>query len=116
MGKKACIECSAPFVGRVDKKFCSDYCRNTYNNKMNRDGTNLIRNINNCLRKNWRILEELNPKGERIVSKKMLDFKGFNFNYFTEIESIDEELVYVFCYNQGYSLLDKERYQLKKRE
>jgi hypothetical protein len=116
MEKKVCLECEASFAGRVDKKFCSDYCRNTHNNRINKDGTNLIRNINNRLRKNWRILEELNPKGKSIVSKKKLDVKGFNFNYFTEIDTIEEDEAYTFCYDQGYSLLEKEMYQLKKRE
>jgi vacuolar-type H+-ATPase subunit B/Vma2 len=87
MKKKECLECNDPFVGRVDKKFCSDYCRNSYNNKINKDGKNLIRNINNRLRKNWRILEELNPNGEKTVSKKKLDMKGFDFNYITEFYS-----------------------------
>jgi len=38
-------------VGREDKKFCSDSCRNAYNNKINKDSTNYMRNINNKLRK-----------------------------------------------------------------
>jgi hypothetical protein len=42
-------------VGREDKKFCSDG-RNAYNNKINKDSTNFMRNINNKLRKNYRIL------------------------------------------------------------
>jgi hypothetical protein len=49
-------------VGREDKKFCSDGCRN--NNKINKDSTNFMRNINNKLRKNYRILSELNVEGK----------------------------------------------------
>ena len=59
--KKQCPECNDPIVGRTDKKFCSDGCRNSFNNRVNKDQKNLIRNINNRLRKNWRILESLNP-------------------------------------------------------
>ena len=44
MSKKTCLECGDTFAGRVDKKFCSDGCRNTYNNKINKDSKNLIRN------------------------------------------------------------------------
>jgi len=28
MENKKCLECDNEFVGRVDKKFCSDMCRN----------------------------------------------------------------------------------------
>jgi hypothetical protein len=37
-------------VGREDKKFCSDGCRNAYN-KINKDSNNYMRNTNNKLRK-----------------------------------------------------------------
>jgi hypothetical protein len=50
-------------VGR-GQKFCSDGCRNAYNNKINKDSTNFMRNINNKLRKNYRILSELNVEGK----------------------------------------------------
>jgi vacuolar-type H+-ATPase subunit B/Vma2 len=59
--QRSCPECGEKIVGRIDKKFCSDGCRNAYNNRVNKDSKNLIRNINNRLRKNWRILEALNP-------------------------------------------------------
>ena len=61
MEEKKCLECTEPFRGRSDKKFCSDYCRNTYNNKVDPEDKNLIRNINNRLRRNYNILKELNP-------------------------------------------------------
>ncbi len=62
--KKNCLECGEPFSGRIDKKFCSDYCRNSFNNKINKESKNLIRNINNRLRKNHRLLSELNKSGK----------------------------------------------------
>ncbi len=33
---RTCLECHEKIVGREDKKFCSDGCRNAYNNKMNK--------------------------------------------------------------------------------
>ena len=59
--QKQCLECDEKIVGRTDKKFCSDACRNAFNNKVNKDSKNLIRNVNNRLRKNYRVLEALNP-------------------------------------------------------
>ena len=32
-----CPECGDKLKGRADKKFCSDACRNAYNNKLNSD-------------------------------------------------------------------------------
>ncbi len=116
MEKPKCLECSETFIGRVDKKFCSDYCRNAYNNKMNKDSKNLIRNTNNRLRKNWRILEELNPNGKCTVSKKKLDVKGFDFNYITEVYTTKVGKIYYFCYDQGYSSLENDLYMLVKRD
>ena len=77
---KTCPECGDKIVGRIDKKFCSDGCRNSFNNKVNKDGKNLIRNINNRLRKNWRILESLNPEQKTKTTKTKLESKGFDFN------------------------------------
>ena len=116
MDKKTCLECGESLKGRVDKKFCSDACRNAYNNQINKDGKNLILNVNNRLRKNWRILEELNPKGKGTVSKQKLDAKGFNFNYITEIYTTKAGKVYYFCYDQGYSALENDLLMLVKKD
>jgi len=64
---KECLECKIEIEGRIDKKFCSDYCRNSYNNKVNKDSKNLIRNTNNRLRKNYKILTDLNKSGKTKV-------------------------------------------------
>lgn len=116
MKKPTCLECGESFSGRSDKKFCSDQCRNAYNNKINKDSKNLIRNVNNRLRKNWRILEELNPNGKRKIAKQKLDAKGFDFGLFTSIYKTKAGKVYYFCYDQGYLLLEDDFYALVKRE
>ncbi|MCD4732176.1 MAG: hypothetical protein K8R74_16335, partial [Bacteroidales bacterium] len=83
MEKRLCPECGFEIIGRTDKKFCSDQCRNTFNNRLKQDANNYIRNINNILRKNRRILAELNPKGKSKVTRNKLNEKGFNFDYYT---------------------------------
>lgn len=113
--QKDCLECGDKIVGRVDKKFCSDYCRNAYNNKMNKDKTNLVRNINNRLRKNYRILEELNPTDKTRASKTKLLAKGFSFEYFTSIYTTKTGNIYYFVYDQGYLPLEGEYYALVRR-
>ena len=81
--KNECIECGAPFHGRADKKFCSAHCRSNYNNRLNRDFNNFMRNINNILRKNRRILSTLNPNGKANIHRDKLMEQGFKFSYFT---------------------------------
>lgn len=115
MDKKLCLECNEPFAGRADKKFCSDACRNAHNNQVNKDDKNFIRNTNNQLRKNWRILEKLNPTEKHKVSKKQLSVKGFDFNLFTGIYTTKEGAIYYFCYNQGYLPLENDWYLLVKK-
>ena len=85
MEKRKCLECNETFNGRADKKFCSDLCRNAHNNKLNSDQVNYVRNINNILRKNRRIIEDLLPEETSTVSQQKLVDKGFNFNYYTNI-------------------------------
>ena len=113
--KKNCLECGQEVLGRVDKKFCSDYCRNSYNNKKNRDTKNIIRNTNNLLRKNYRILEKLNPNQKTKTTKDYMLRQGFNFKYFTSIYKTKNGKVYYFVYDQGYLPLGNNYYALVKR-
>ncbi|MDT0557972.1 hypothetical protein RM697_04905 [Ichthyenterobacterium sp. W332] len=114
--KKKCPECDNDIIGRVDKKFCSDGCRNAYNNRINKDSKNLIRNTNNRLRKNYRILEVLNPDQKKKVSRSKLIEHGFDFNYFTSIYTTKAGAIYYFVYDQGYLPLEGDYYALVKRE
>jgi hypothetical protein len=116
MEKKTCIECGDAFNGRADKKFCSDLCRNAYNNKLNSDSTNLVRNVNNILRKNRRIIESLLPEETAKVSHQKLMDKGFNFNYFTNTSTTKTGKVYTFCYEFGYLPIEGNYYLLVKRK
>jgi hypothetical protein len=113
---KQCLECGDTIIGRIDKKFCSDGCRNAYNNNVNKDNKNLIRNTNNWLRKNHRILEELNPDKKTTISRAKLIEKGFDFNYFTSIYTTKAGTVYYFVYDQGYLPIEGDYFALVKRE
>lgn len=112
---KTCPVCENKILGRADKKFCSDYCRNTYNNNLNKDSKNLVRNVNNLLRKNHRVLNELNPKEKTKTTKNRLVAKGFDFNYFTSIYVTKTGNTYYFVYDQGYLPLDNDFYALVRR-
>lgn len=107
-GEKVCLECGDKIVGRADKKFCSDQCRVAHNNRLNSDETNYIRNVNHALRKNRRILLELNPDGKRKISRDKVSQQGFNFTYHTDIYRTKEGSVYYYCYEQGYLEIDSK--------
>ena len=112
---KTCPECGDKIIGRADKKFCSDACRNSYNNRKNSDTKNLMRNINNKLRKNYRILDKLNPEDKTKTTKNRLVDAGFDFNYFTSIYTTKAGTTYYFVYDQGYLPLEGDFYALVKR-
>ena len=113
---KTCLECNDKIVGREDKKFCSDGCRNSYNNKINKDSTNFMRNVNNKLRKNYRILSALNVDGKSKTTRTKLLSKGFDFDFFTNILNTKTGNTYYFLYDQGYMHLDNDYYVLVKKD
>ena len=110
--QKVCLECGSKIIGRADKKFCSDQCRVSYNNRLNSNETNFMRNVNNVLRKNRRILIDLNNTGKSRVSREKLHEKGFDFGLFTSTYTTKEGSVYHYCYEQGYLQVDKNWYLL----
>lgn len=95
-----CLRCKEPVKGRIDKKFCSDLCRNRYNNEGARDHTRLMRNTNNALRRNRKILEEL--YGNEAIKKDELIEKNFNFDYITEFKNTVR-----WCYEYGYQEIEQ---------
>lgn len=113
---KTCLECGDKIVGREDKKFCSDGCRNAYNNKINKDSTNFMRNVNNKLRKNYRILSALNVDVKSKTTKSKLLSKGFDFEFFTNILNTNTGNTYYFIYDQGYRVLEGDYFMLVKKE
>jgi len=109
---KICMECGTKLTGRVDKKFCSDQCRVSFNNRLNSNETNYVRNVSNTLRKNRRILTELNTSGKTRVSGTKLKEKGFDFQYFTNLYKTKDGVVYYYCYEQGYLPIENDFYLL----
>ncbi|MEQ8546890.1 MAG: hypothetical protein RIC03_03215 [Cyclobacteriaceae bacterium] len=115
MEEKKCLECKRNFHGRSDKKFCSDGCRNAFNNQLNTAKRNYMRQVNSILRKNRLVLEALNKEGKVKKHRDQLLSKGFDFNYFTNTIVTKAGDTYKFCYEQGYLELDKGFYLLVRR-
>ena len=114
---QTCIECGDKIIGRADKKFCNDGCRNAYNNKQNKDSTNMMRNVHNRLRKNYRILSELNFKeGKTQTTTEKLISDGFDFEFFTNFKLYKNGSEYRYIYDIGYKLLEENRLLVVKNE
>lgn len=112
-----CLECGEKIFGRSDKKFCSDGCRNAYNNKQNSDASRIMRNINNQLRKNYRILTENSfTEGKAKTTKSKLTAAGFDFTYFTSLKVYKNGAEYFFVYDIGYKYLEDGWILLVKNE
>jgi predicted nucleic acid-binding Zn ribbon protein len=106
--ERTCLTCGEVLHGRADKKFCSDQCRNEYNNRERRSYTNYMRQVNGILQKNRRILSSFNPDGKAKIHKSKLLDEGFNFNYFTNIYRTKAGKTYYFCYEQGYLFIEDD--------
>jgi YHS domain-containing protein len=115
MGKE-CLDCGEEIKGRSDKKFCSDHCRNSFNNRLNSDENNFVKNINNILRKNRRILKDLNPDEKTKIHRDKLLERGFNFHYHTNTTTTRNGNTYHFCYEQGYLSLENDYLLLVARK
>ncbi len=97
-----CLECGEKIMGRIDKKFCSDACRNAFNNK---------------LRKNFKILSEQNfVENKAKTTRNKLSVAGFDFEYFTNIKTYKNGAQYFFVYDFGYKLLEDDFILVVKKE
>ncbi|MDB5221696.1 MAG: hypothetical protein JWN83_363 [Chitinophagaceae bacterium] len=114
---RLCLNCEKPVKGRTDKKFCDDYCRNNYNNQLKSNTINLVRNVNNALGKNRRILEDMLEGKETIkMTKSKLLQKGFQFKYITQIFTNQKGSTYFYCYDFGYLPLENDWYLLVRQK
>lgn len=114
--ERKCLDCGDPIHGRIDKKFCNDQCRNSYNNKEKSGDTNLMRNVNNILRKNRKILAKLNPDDKAKSHKDKMLEAGFNFKYYTNTYTTKDNRVYYYVYDYAYQETGEGWYLIVKKK
>jgi hypothetical protein len=102
---KKCKFCQKEIKGRADKKYCDNYCRSSFSNRIRKDSNKLIYVTNRILKKNRRILEALflSKEGEenKFKSIQFLEM-GYNFKFQTHWKEIELDKVCVCCYDYGY--------------
>ena len=115
---KQCLQCGENILGRTDKRFCSDACRNIFHYNANSAPINYVRNVVNALKKNRRVLADLNtgPEGKTKVHREKLLERGYNFMYHTNVHRTKAGNTYIFCFEQGYLELSENWYMLVRRD
>src|SRR6266496_4474107 len=115
-----CLSCGKTLKGRIDKKFCDDYCRNNYNNQQKAKSyhSSYVRNVNNALLKNRKILESILAGKEETAkaNRDKLMKLGFDFQYLTHIYTTKSEKTYYYCYDYGYLPLDNDWFLIVRRK
>ncbi|MEX1000691.1 MAG: hypothetical protein WDZ35_01105 [Crocinitomicaceae bacterium] len=101
--ERKCLHCEEIVEGRVDKLFCSAYCKSAYHYQLKKDqGQTLFKSIDQTLKRNRKLLAHYNTAGKSVIRKEVLLKAGFNPNYFTHYWKTQKGDVYLFCYEFGF--------------
>lgn len=103
-----CLQCGLPLVGRADKKYCDDGCRNTYHNARMMDANRICRPYHRSLKQNYSLLFEHFNSGQQLVHKDELLMYGFDPKVGTGINLMEDGTL---C----YGVYDLEYYEKKDR-
>jgi hypothetical protein len=102
MSSKVCPQCLTPFLGRTDKKYCSDDCRA----QANRQKTRITRQpsiiTNEILWRNREILRTFWQDRPTMVSRETLLIRGFRAEYHTNLYITSPRNTYFVCYDFGF--------------
>lgn len=109
-----CLECGHVFVGRPDKKFCSDRCRNHFHAKERSVQVRVRNNVFGKLISNYRILEELLKAQTTSIGLNEIEALGFNASFITGCRRgrhrHDEYRCFDIIYNQSDSKIFNIKY------
>jgi predicted nucleic acid-binding Zn ribbon protein len=102
--KRKCMVCDETLRGRLDQKFCSDFCRSNFHNDRYRLDNFHVKKINRVLMKNRRILKSLASGGVQKIPVKVLMSQGFHFDYCTHVEQKSLPAAVKWVYDFGYKM------------
>lgn len=109
---RKCLYCGELVQGRIDKKFCSVYCKSAYHYEQSATkDPEIFQIVNKQLRINRRILKTYNKSGKSYVYAKDLFKEGFNPRIFTHYWKAKNKNIYLFCFEYGF-LKSKDKYLL----
>ncbi|MBN8702176.1 MAG: hypothetical protein J0M08_03870 [Bacteroidetes bacterium] len=100
---RLCLNCNDALEGRIDKKYCSDYCKSNHNYEKNKlKESSLFKKIDLQLKLNRRLLRDFNKAGKSTVRAEKIMEAGFNPKYFTHYWKNQKGDVYLFCFEYGF--------------
>ncbi len=100
---QTCLDCGKVLEGRIDKKFCSPYCKTSYHYKRNKKKEkSMFVRIDRQLKVNRKILRKYNKGGLTKVDCDKLIKEGFDPKYFTHYWKNQKNDIYLFCYEYGF--------------
>jgi hypothetical protein len=114
--ERLCLDCGTLIRGRADKKFCNDSCRSNYNNLLRLTDDHFLKQVNQILKSNRKILKDRNPDGKTTVKLSTLVKKGFDLDYHTHSYATGNGRICFFCYEYGYLALEDGEVLLVKME
>lgn len=101
MENKKCPVCKKIIIGRTDKKFCSQECKNAYHSRLKKYINASTSQVDKILHRNYAILVELLKRKNYLeTTKNQLENKGFVFHYCTStyINTQNKQCYYVYDY------------------
>jgi hypothetical protein len=114
--KRLCLYCEKPLnlnVGRKDRRFCDEQCKNKYHNTKTWEEEKEIKRIQLVLKKNRRILKKMFARKDHDeIAKDRLLKEGFEFDFHTHfVETYHYKRQYTCCFDYGYRLT-KDKYKI----
>jgi len=71
--KRTCLNCNEEITGRIDKKYCSEYCKSNYHYEQKKgEQDSLFKRIDLQLTLNRRLLKDFNKAGKATIRAKKL--------------------------------------------
>lgn len=103
-----CHYCDKELYGRSDKKFCNDFCRNSYNRQRRKNRKEELspeaQRTLRLIRKNFDILQNLRYTRQIpcVVEKAYLIDLGFTFKFCTSIYQTQKGEIWHYCFEYGW--------------
>ena len=110
-----CLQCGLPLVGRADKKYCDDGCRNTYHNARMMDANKICRPYHRSLKQNYGVLSEHLQAGTEVVHKDELLMEGFDPKALDELLALEEKGLHSVLICTIGKRAENDRYQHLKK-
>ena len=112
MEEVRCLSCNRLVEGRRGKKYCDTFCKAQFHNLKNQGERSLYCRTNNILRRNHKILDNLQRLGRQKVRRKELVRLGYRLDFHTHSMERKDSEVYYFCYNKGYRQVEEDWLEL----